>query len=197
MTHTRSTTPTSDLTQALDEVSAASSGGAPFLFAFGLTLLATGLAGFWLPVRTAALIALFQGNAALPLAFWLERRLSLTRMAPDNPLHALSTQLAMSQIAALPAVILLYYLAPWTVPAGLACMGAAHFVPYAWLQRSRVYLVVAVVLPVGAMGLTAVLWQDALPWVLIYIAAVYWGAAPLLYRRSRALLREDWQPRAA
>lgn len=187
----------SDLDRALDEVSAASSGGAPFLFAFGLTLGATGLAAFWLPVKTAALIALFQGNVALPLAFLIERRLRLTSMAGDNPLRPLSVQLAMSQIAALPAVLLLYYLAPWTVPFGLACTAAAHLVPYAWLQRTRVYLVVSVVLPAGAGAITLALWESALPWTLLWFGAVYWGAVPLLYRRSRALLTSDWRPRAA
>jgi hypothetical protein len=60
---------------------------------------------FFVPLETAALVAIFQGNAALPLAFWLERRLGAGPMTADNPLRLLSVQLAMSQIVALPAVI--------------------------------------------------------------------------------------------
>lgn len=94
-----------DLDRARAEVTAASSGGAPFLFAFALTLGLTGIAAFWLDVRTTAVITLFQGNAALPLAFGLERVMSDVRLSDDNPLKPLSIQLAMSQILALPIVV--------------------------------------------------------------------------------------------
>ena len=89
---------------ALDEVSTGSAGGAPFLIAFGLSLFLTGLISFSLTERAAALILLFQGNLALPLAFWLERRMGTGTMSADNPLKTLSIQWAMTQILALPAV---------------------------------------------------------------------------------------------
>src|SRR5262245_15291583 len=98
---------------ALDEVSTGSAGGAPFLIAFGLSLFVAGLASFSLTDKQAAIALLFQGNLALPLAFWLERRMGAGTMSPDNPLKWLSVQLAMTQILALPAVLIAYALAPW------------------------------------------------------------------------------------
>src|SRR5690554_819696 len=116
-----------DLTQAFTEVSASSAGGAPFLIAYGLTLFVTAVLYFFLPLETVALVAIFQGGVALPLAFWLEKRMGSGRMAEDNPLRPLSVQMAMSQMLALPAVIVAYSLEPVMVPVVLAAVGGAHF----------------------------------------------------------------------
>jgi hypothetical protein len=179
------------LDSARAEVSAASSGGVPFLIAFACTLGLTGIAAFWIDVRTIALITLFQGNVALPLAFWLERRMSDVRMANDNPLKPLSIQLAMSQILALPAVLLVYQFAPAAVPAAMAGVGAAHFLPYAWLQRTRLYIVLGVAASVGPFALTILLRGAAAPWVLLYLSGAYLVAAAFIYRRARGLVRQD------
>src|SRR5690242_20052412 len=96
----------SDLRRALDEVSASSAGGAPFLFAFGLTLLASATVSYFVPLKVAAVVLMFQGNVALPLAFWLERKLGHGTMARDNPLRPLAVMMAMSQLLGLPAVFI-------------------------------------------------------------------------------------------
>lgn len=56
-----------DLHHALDEVSASSAGGAPFLIAYGTTFIITGILSFFLPRPIAALIAMFQDGVALQL----------------------------------------------------------------------------------------------------------------------------------
>ena len=169
------------------EVSASSVGGAPFLLAFGSTLFATGVASYSVPVRTAALIALFQGSVALPAAFWLERRMGAGPMSGRNPLRALSIQLAMSQIVALPAVIIAFSIEPRLVPATLAAIAGGHFLPYAWLQRTRVYTILAVAISIGAFAIQVALRSAAFPWILFYMSASYWIAAPLVQRNAKQL----------
>lgn len=120
---------TMTLSLAFDEVSASSAGGAPFLIAYGLTFLVSGILSYVLPEETAALIVLFQGGVALPIAFWLERRLGWGRMAADNPLWALSMQLAVSQALALPALIVAFDLNPRSIPVIMAGLGGVHFLP--------------------------------------------------------------------
>lgn len=186
-----------DINHARAEVSASSAGGAPFLFAFALTLGLTGIAGFWLNVRTTALITLFQGNAALPLAFWLEKRMSMARMSDDNPLKALSIQLAMSQLFALPAVIIVFQFAPYAVPAAMAAVGAAHFLPYAWLQRTNLYIVLSVMAAAGPVVLAMTLGTAAAPWTLVFLSSVYCVTAVLIRRRARALVAHDMTLAAA
>lgn len=185
------TTPTRDLNRALAEVSASSAGGAPFLIAFGLTFLITALLSFFIPKPTAALIAMFQGSLALPLALWLERRLGRRRMSPDNPLRALSGQLAMSQNLALPAWIVVYSLNPGAIPVVMAATGAAHFLPYAWLHRTRVYAVLAGALSLGAFALQLGLGAAAFPYILLFVAAAYGVTAPIVYRHAARLSQGD------
>lgn len=176
-----------DIECARDEISASSAGGAPFLLAFGFTLLISALVSLSTTARTAALVVLFQGNVALPLAFWLERRMATGRMSPQNPLRALSIQLAMSQIVALPAALLVYMFAPWAVPAAMAAIGGGHFLPYTWLQRSRAYLALGIAVSAGAWAITLILREAAMPVVLFYIAALYFLSAAVVYRRAQTL----------
>lgn len=175
---------TRDLERAQNEVSASSAGGAPFLIAYGLTLFVTAILSFFIPINVAALIAMFQGSIALPVAFWLERRMGAGPMSPDNPLRPLSAQMAMSQILALPAVIVTYTLSPRLVPVVLAAVGGAHFLSYAWLHRTQLYVILAVAISIGAFILQLVLQSAAFPYVLFYMSLVYWVMAPLVYRHA-------------
>lgn len=180
-----------DLRAALSNVSASSAGGAPFLIAYGLTFFLTGLLYFYLPRPTTALIAMFQGGLALPLAFWLERRLGFARRAPDNPLQALSGQMAFSQVLGLPALIVAYSLNPGSITVVLASLGGVHFLPYAWLHRMRIYIFLAVVISVGAFVLQIWLGSDAFSNILLFVALVYWIAAPLVYHNAARLVKAD------
>jgi hypothetical protein len=175
---------TTDLEQAQNEVSASSAGGAPFLIAYGATIFATAILAFFIPINIAALIAMFQGSIALPVAFWLERRMGSGPMSPDNPLRPLSVQMAMSQILALPAVIVAYSFDPGVMPVVLAAVGGAHFLTYAWLHRTQLYVVLAVSISIGAFILQIILRSAAFHYVLLYMSLVYWVIAPLVYSHA-------------
>jgi hypothetical protein len=177
-----------NLTVARDEVSASSAGGAPFLIAYSATFLITGVLSLLLPERIVALIAMFQGGVALPVAFWLERRIGWRPMSKDNPLGPLSAQLAMSQGLAIPALIMAYSLNPRSLPLMLAAIGGMHFLPYAWLQRTRAYLVLGGVLSLGALALQMFLGALAFNVILFFVSAVYAVAAVAVYRDARKLV---------
>lgn len=190
------TTLQSDLVRAQNEVSASSAGGAPFLMAYGGTLLVTGILYYLLPLSTVALIAIFQGTVALPIAFWLERQLGWQTRSAANPLQSLSVQMAMSQVLALPATIIAYSLNPAVVPAVLAAVGGGHFLPYAWLHRTRAYVVLAVLVSLGAFALQLLLKASAFPYILFFMALVYAFIAPVVYRNAVALTRDEVNPPA-
>jgi hypothetical protein len=141
----------------------------------------------FIPLQIAAWVVLFQGNLALPLAFWLEKRMARGRMSKDNPLLSLSILIAASQLVALPAVILAFNLHPAYVPAAMAAIGGAHFLPYAWLHRTRIYTVLGIAISVGAFALALTLKRASFPWVLFYMTALYWLAAPWLVFHARRL----------
>jgi hypothetical protein len=176
-----------DLHRARTEVSQSSAGGAPFLLCFGATILACAVAALYLPPKTAAVMLMFQGGVALPAAFVLERRMGWGSMARDNPLNALSVQLAMSQIAAFPIVIAVYDWHPAGVALAMASIAGGHFLPYAWLQRTNVYTALAAAVPAGALVLQILLGAQAFPLILVWMSLCYWVAAPLVYRAARRI----------
>lgn len=186
-----------DTNIARSEVTAHSAGGAPFLFAFGTSLLATALLGLDWPVRTTALVLLLQGNVALPLAFLLERFLSWGRMSPGNPLKPLSVCLAMAQIAMLPVALLAFMLAPWSTGAAMGAIAGGHFVPYAWLQRTRTYAVLGAVVSVGTFLLTMTLKEQALLPTLVLMGVSYWIGGSIILARARRLSAADGYSREA
>jgi hypothetical protein len=133
---------------------------------------------------------MFQGGLALPAAFWLERRLGSRRMSPGNPLKPLSGLMAVSQALGLPLLIVVYSLNPRAIPVALAALGGVHFLPYAWLHRTRLYTVLGIVLSLGAFAIQAALAANAFTYILFFVAAVYAAAAPLVYRHAARLVKE-------
>jgi hypothetical protein len=97
----------------------------------------------------------------------------------------------MSQLAALPMVIIAYDLAPETTGVAIASVAAGHLVPYAWLQRTAIYLWLAPCVSVGALGVMVLKMGEALPWTLLFMSASYLIAATLLYRHARNLHSEE------
>jgi len=182
-----SATTSYDLKRAFTEVSASSAGGAPFLITYGATFLVTAILSLFIPKPIAALIAMFQGGVALPAAFWLERKMGTGRMAPDNPLRSLSILLATSQALGLPLLILVYSLDPRGIPLALAALGGVHFLPYAWLHRTRIYTTFAFAVAMGAFALQLGLGSAAFSVILLYVAVVYAVATPLVYRNAARL----------
>ncbi|GAB4580320.1 MAG: hypothetical protein Fur0022_30600 [Anaerolineales bacterium] len=178
-----------DFDRALHEVTVQSAGGAPFLIAYGVTFLMTGVLSFFLPRETTALIAMFQGSAALPVAFWLEGKMGWGKMSADNPLKVFSGQLAMSQAFAIPALIVAYSLNPGSIPVILAGLGGVHFFPYAWLHRTRIYAVLAGALALGGFALQVLLQANAFSVILLMIGVVYEVSAWLVYRHAVGLVQ--------
>ena len=176
-----------DLDRARQEVSQSSAGGAPFLICFGASLLICASAAFYLPVKQAALVVMFQGGLALPAAFMLERKMAWGPMAKENPLNKLSVQLAMSQIVAFPIVIAMYDLRPGAVPLAMASIAGGHFLPYAWLQRTNVYVWLAVAVSAGALMIQIALHAAAFPYILMHMTACYWIGAVLVRKAALQL----------
>jgi hypothetical protein len=176
-----------DIDAARHQVSQSSAGGAPFLLSFGTSLLLCAIAWRFLTVEQSALAVMFQGGVALPVAFLLERRMGWGPMPKSNPLTALSIQLAMSQIVAFPVVIAMFDLRPAFVPLAMASIGGGHFLPYAWLQRTKVYVWLAIAVSGGALALQIALGARAFPFILTWMTACYWIGAVLVYRAAKRL----------
>lgn len=126
-----------------DEARLKGRAGFAFLVAFGTTWLIAGVASLLIPVDLAALVYLFQGAVGTPLAFALERLLGYAS-SKENVLNPLFVQVAMSQLPAVLAAVLVYSLEPYLLPAALAAVVGGHFLPYIWINKSRLYGVMSV-----------------------------------------------------
>ena len=123
-----------------------SRGGFAFLLANGVVWLIIAALTFILPLKTAAFLIIWQGAVALPLAFALERVFKFPVLTKGNSMLPLLIQTAMVQMVALPAVILAYAFIPAYIPAVFAAVVGAHLLPYAWLQKSRLYIVLGLMI---------------------------------------------------
>lgn len=125
--------------------------GAVFLLAYGVTWLVCALLWRRISPRHAALATLFQGMFALPVALGVSAWLGMFDARPGGELVTqLSVLVSLSQLLVLPLLIVLAARGQHTlVPLWFALAGAVHFVPYAWLYQSLVYVVMPIVLALG------------------------------------------------
>jgi hypothetical protein len=68
------------------------------------------------------------------------------------------------------------------VPAVFAAVGGAHFLPYGWLHRTRLYIVLGLVISLGSFLLTILLREAAFPFVALFWSVALWAAALVLWQ---------------
>lgn len=147
-----------DLEESLERLADQALSGASFLAAYGLTWVVCAVLWRRRTERTAALATLFQGLVALPVALGLS--VAIGALGAERPVADEITQLsvlvAVSQLLGLPFLIHLVATARYTlVPFAFAAITSMHFVLYSWLYRTPAYIVMAVVISIGTLAVTA------------------------------------------
>jgi hypothetical protein len=159
--------------QERDESIAANRRGLSFPLVHGITWIVAGCLALPLAPASAALIYLFQGLIAFPASLGLERALGFrTLSARDNSLVNLFVLVAVAQGLALPASILVFNLDPLYVPVVFAATSSGHFLPYAWLYRTRAYIVLGVVAALGPFAVLAVTGPEATFWLTGFVVGI-------------------------
>lgn len=146
-----------ELTQTLRELANHNYSGAPFLGAYGLTWLVCALAWRKFNMKVAAFVTLFQGMVALPIALGVSASLGMFVDRPGmESITQLSILISMSQLLVLPLLIVFTKKENFTaVPLIFSLAGAIHFIPYAWLYQTPIYIVMPTVLAVALAVLYA------------------------------------------
>ena len=111
-----------------------------------------------------------------------------TRMSKENPLNSLSALMAVSQGLALPFLIVVYSTDPAQIPVVMAGLGGVHFLPYAWLHRTRIYIFLGAIVAVGAFLLVLFLKGASYPYILLLVAITYGVAALLVYPHAKQIV---------
>lgn len=179
----------SDIDAARHEGIASSGAGFPFLFAFGLAWLGAAVLSYFVPPDTAAWIYLLQGVVAIPLAFAIQKGMRYPRASGPNPLLPLALQLLFIQPVAFPVFLLVLSFSPEYVPVALAVVVAAHFLPYQWLHKTNLYIVLAVVISAGAYALGVLFGQAALHYTGFFVSACLLVGSRFAHLHARPYVR--------
>lgn len=140
-----------DIEEALIELARTNYRGAVFLLAYGTTWLICAFLWRTVSPRHATWATLFQGMVALPVALATSAWLGVFEDRPGGEaLAQLGILISMSQLLVLPLLVVLTARGRHTlVPLVFSLAGAVHFVPFAWLYQSALYIAMPVVLAVG------------------------------------------------
>ncbi|MGH7426809.1 MAG: DUF7010 family protein [Gemmatimonadales bacterium] len=140
----------------------ASLAGFPFLLVFATVWIAAGVLSYLVPREIAPWMYVLLGMPATPIAIALERRLGYVRVTGPDPLLPLTLQILFVQIVAFPAILLVWNLAPAYVPVAFAAVVGAHFLPFQWVYRTRLYGILGIVVSVGPYILVVLFREDAM-----------------------------------
>lgn len=136
------------MTTTLQELAQINIFGAPFLFTYGVTWTICAL--LWIKVQPAyaAIATLFQGMVSQPLALGILYLIDAFQYRPEvGEINDLSVLLAMSQLLILPLLIAMFRRKHYTlIPFVFSGAGAVHFLIYAWLYQTPVYIVLSLMI---------------------------------------------------
>ncbi len=180
----------SDLDALRQQAILSSLAGFPFLLVYSVVWVVAGTASYAVPADIAPWLYVLLGMPATPVAIALERRWAYVPAAQPDPLLPLTLQLLFVQMVAFPAILLVWDLAPAYVPVAFAAIVGAHFLPFQWIYRTRLYGVLGVAVSAGAFALALLSGQDALHHTGFLVGALLLAGAFAARAHARQVWRE-------
>jgi hypothetical protein len=165
----------------------ASLAGFPFLIVFAGVWTAAGVLTYALPAELAPWAYVALGMPAMPLAMGLERRLGYVRPSGPDPLLPLTLQILFVQVVAFPAILLVWDTASAYVPVAFAAIVGAHFLPFEWVYRTRLYRFLGIAVAVGPFALALLLGERALHATGFFVGAALLAGALAARAHARAV----------
>ena len=104
-----------------------------------------------LPILTKNLLTFFCTAPLLPVSYLISKIIKVDFQNKANPLTNLGVLFSINQIVYLLIAMWVFSAIPGKMLMVLAMIFGAHLMPYGWLYKSKVYLVLSVVIPVCAL----------------------------------------------
>ncbi|MBG9546197.1 DUF7010 family protein [Cytobacillus firmus] len=136
--------------QARDNLIATAKKGYPILLGGAIVWLLMALIPFVFAKEIVHLIWIWGLMAIFPLGLMLGHVLKIDLFVKNNPLSELGAFTAAPQAFFIPVFIVVYMKIPEYLPFTIGLLGASHFLPYAWIYKSKAYLIMAI-----GMGLSS------------------------------------------
>ena len=113
--------------------------GYPILIsASGFFVVIAALSGV-LPMHVLGLVWLFGMMIIFPSGVAIGHLLGVRVISTDSPLGTLGGLVSGVQGFYIPVFIVIYQFVPPYLPLAVGLLGGSHFLPYAWIYRSRAY----------------------------------------------------------
>ena len=87
----------------------------------------------------------------LPLSYFISKLINVDFQNKNNPLTALGILFSVNQVLYLLIAMWIYPTIPEKMLMILAIIFGAHLLPYSWLYKSRVYLILSILIPFLAL----------------------------------------------
>jgi uncharacterized protein DUF7010 len=189
--------PVSEIDALRQQAILSSLAGFPFLLVFAVVWMAAGTLSYLVPRDVAPAVYLFLGIPAMPLAMALEKRVGYVRATGPDPLIPLTVQILFVQVVAFPAVLLVWDAAPQYVPVAFAAVVGAHFLPFQWIYRTRLYGFLGVVVAVGPFGLAVLFGARAMHYTGFFVGGALLVGALAARSHARTTWLESGRPTSA
>lgn len=179
---------TTEIDAVRQEAILSSLAGFPFLLVYSFAWIAAGALSYMVPSGVAPWIYLLGGIPAAAIAIALERRLGYVRITGPDPLLPLTLQLLFVQVVAIPAVMIVWSLAPNYTPVAFAAVVGGHFLPFQWVYRTRLYGFLGVAVAGGSYLIGALVGEKAIHYTGFFVGAILLVGAFL----ARSHARSTW-----
>lgn len=161
----------------------------------GIGMPAAGLL-FWLavawltrrfPAPRAVLYSFFLTGLVFPVGVVLTRVAGGDLFTKSAGLTPLGILLAALQAFFWPIIVLVYVISPEWTPWAMAILFGSHFLPYAWLHRSRAYAFLSASVAISLTGLALATRAPMPAAVPLITAACYAVAIAWMWAENRSL----------
>ena len=183
--------PASEIDAIRQQAILSSLAGFPFLLVFAVVWIVAASLSYAVPRDVAPWLYVVLGIPSMPIAIILDRRLGYVPAPKPDPLLPLVLQILFVQVVAFPAIVLVWDLAPYYLPVAFAAVVGAHFLPFQWVYRTRLYGILGVVVAVGPYVLAALFGKDALHYTGFFVGGTLLVGAFVARSHARATWDES------
>ena len=160
--------------------------GFPILLVFGIAWIAAGSLSFVVPPNFAPWVYVLLGVPAMPVALALERRVGYVEAPDPDPLLPLTLQSSSSRSSHFQRSSSCGNPRRY-VPVAFAAIVGAHFLPFQWVYKTTIYLVLGIIVAVGPFALAVLFGRRSMHYTGFFVGSVLLIGAWLVRAHARAV----------
>ena len=126
-----------------------------------------------LPILTKNFIAFCCTAPLVPIAYFISKIIKVDFQNKSNPLTNLGILFSVNQIIYLLIAMWIFSAMPDKMLMVLAIIFGAHLMPYGWLYGSKSYMILSVVIPIGALIIGLNFEPNILAFIMIGVEVLF------------------------